>query len=168
MNEYQIIGKFRRVISEEVKTAYEIFVEENAIPQKLASKNQDIISQVTDEQTDLGFHDFIQKRDDISENEINEQIRDYVNDNYDNNFFMVKIEEKINQDQLREELTEELVLNLTNTEPYNVVPREYWYSQARRVSTIKELAEYTNTDGLEAFTEKYATDWEEIAKENQD
>lgn len=173
MNETQVRENFgnvveflRSVVLEKVSAAYERFVEENEIPQKLSS-NRDVINQVTDEQTDLGYDDFIQKED-VSQNEINDQVRDYVNDNYDSDFFMSKIAEKINYDQLQEELTEDLILNLMNTEPYNVVSREYWYSQARRVPNIKELAEYIKTDGLEPFTEKYAPDWEEIAKQNQD
>lgn len=168
MNENQAIGNvitfLHAVIYEKVSDAYERFREENSIPQKSTS-NKDVINQVTDEQTDLGYNDFIQQKE-LSPDDINNQIRDYVNENYDSDFFIVKIAEKIDYDELREELIEDLLLSLINTEPYNVVPREYWNNQARRVPNIKELAEYSKTDGLEPFVEKYAPEWEEIAKEN--
>src|SRR5699024_442980 len=105
---------------------------------------------------------------DLSQEDMNDQVRDYVNENYDDDFLIVKVTEKVDYESLREELIEDLLLNLMNREPYNVVPREYWNNQARRVPNVKELSEYTKTDGLEPFVEKYAPEWEEIAKENED
>lgn len=167
MNENQIRENFRAVIFDKTNDTFGIFLNESAMPQKLELQ-ENVIYKVTEEQTDLAFDDFMQEVDQVSEDEINDLVRDYVNENYDTDFLMVKIEEKIDYDQIREELTDDLMLNLRNTEPYNVVPREYWYTQSRRVQNVEELAEYTKTDGLEPFTEKYAPDWEEIAKQNQD
>lgn len=168
MEENQALGNvityLQDVILEKVTNAYEMFMEENSIPQKSAD-HKDVINQVTDEQTDLGYNDFIKSKD-LSQENINDQVREYVNANYDSEFFIVKVAEKIDYDEIRESLVEDLLLNLINTEPYNVVPREYWNNQARRVPNIKELAEYTKTDGLEPFVERYAPEWEEIAKEN--
>jgi len=169
MNENKIREDFRSVILEKVEEAFEIILDESSVPENLVPYEV-ITFQVADEQTDLSFADFMDKADDVSENEINDQVRGYVNEEFDSNFFVVKIEEKIDYDQIQEELREELILLLRNTEPYSGIPREYWYNQARRVQSTEELASYSkmDADGLEMFTEKYAPDWEEIAKENQD
>lgn len=154
------------VIYEKVSEAYDRFIDENAIHQKSES-NRRVVHQVTDEQTELGYHDFMQRKN-LSQEDVNDQLRDYVNENYDDDFLMVKVTEKVNYEALREDLIDDLLLNLMNTEPYNVVPREYWNNQARKVPNIKELSDYTKTDGLEPFVEKYAPEWEEIANENKD
>ena len=142
-------------------------VEENSITQK-RSFYQNVVPRVAEEQTDIGYNDFLVSREELQDADINDQIRDYINENYDADFFVVKISEEIDEDRIREELTEDLLLNLTTTEPYRVVPREYWNDKARRVPDIQELSQYTETDGLEPFVEKYAPDWEEIADENQE
>src|SRR5699024_10643206 len=144
MSENQALGNvftfFHDVIYEKVSEAYDRFIDANSIPQKSES-NRKVVNQVTDEQTELGYQDFMQQKD-ISQEDINDQVRDYVNENYDDDFLIVKVTEKVDYEALREELIEDLLLNLMNREPYNVVPREYWNNQARRVPSVKELSEY--------------------------
>lgn len=168
MNENQMKEEFRKVVLEKTEEAFQIYLDDSAIKDNLASYRDDIVHRIAGEQTDLAFDEFLQQVDEVSENEANDQIREYVNEEFDHDFFIVKIEEKINFDQIREEYTDDLLLLLMNTEPYSAVPREYWYTQARRIENIDELAKYNNLEGLEAFVEKYAPEWEEVAKENQD
>src|SRR5699024_5160552 len=154
------------VIYDKVSEAYDRFVDENSIPQKSES-NSRVVAQIADEQTELGYQDIMQQKD-LSEEDINDQVRDYVTETYDDDFLIVKLTEKVDYAALREDRIADLLLNLMNREPYNVVPREYWKNQARRVPDIKELSDYRKTDGLEPFVEKYAPEWEEIANENKD
>src|SRR5699024_11728661 len=93
------------------------------------------VAQIADEQTELGYQDIMQQKD-LSEEDINDQVRDYVNENYDDDFLIVMVTEKVDYEALREDLIEDLLLNLMNTEHYNVIPREYWNNQARRVPEI--------------------------------
>lgn len=167
MNKNQIREEFRKVLLEKVEKAFEIYLGDNAVSKNFAS-SKTVIHQIAEEQTDLAFDEFMQEADEVSENERNDQVREYVDEAFDHDFFVVKIEEKIDFDQIREDYREELLLFLMNTEPYSVVPREYWYTQARRVENIDELSKYASQDGLEVFVEKYAAEWEEVAKENQD
>jgi len=171
MNETQskadTISFFFNVIMDMVSHAYDTFLEEKSITQKRSSY-EDVVNRVAEEHTDIGYNDFVVTRKELEDADINDQIKEYIDENYDTDFFVVKISEEIDEDQIREELTEDLLLTLMNTEPYNVVPREYWNDRARRVSDIQELSQYTETDGLEPFVETYAPDWEEIADEYQD
>lgn len=167
MNENQIRELFRRNILEKVQEAFQVYLDENAVPKKLVS-HQDTTFQITEEQVDLAFEDFMEQLDENPEAEVQDQLKEYVNEQYDIDFFIVKIEEKLDVEQMQEELREELLLLLSNTEPYSVVPREYWYRQALKVQNIEELAKYTAEENLEIFTDKYAPEWEEVEKENRD
>src|SRR5690625_7915826 len=98
MNENKIREDFRSVILEKVEGAFEIILDESSVPANLVPYEV-ITFQVADEQTDLSFADFMDKADDVSENEINDQVRGYVNEACDRNIFVVKVEEKIDNDQ---------------------------------------------------------------------
>lgn len=170
MSENQTIGSdiFRYIksgILNMAAEAYDAFIEENELQQQ-RSEQKDVVYEVADEQTENAYNDFLQTEKQDPE-DINNQIKEYISENYDDEFFMVKISEKVDFDELREDLIDDLLLYLTTTEPYNSLPREYWNNQARRVPYIKELAEYTREGGADYFVEKYAPEWKVIVEQNQ-
>src|SRR5699024_396524 len=146
--------------------AYDAFIEENELYEE-RSNQQNVVYEVTEEQSDYAYNDFIQTENRDKE-DINNKIKEYISVNCDDYFFMVKITEKIDYDKLREDLIEELLLYLTTNEPYNAMPRQYWNGQARRVPHVQELAKYAKTSGVDIFVERYAPEWKAIAEQNLD
>lgn len=164
MNNNQIKGELATEISERVAEAYEMFLEENSISHNMI-QNQSVVDPITDEQTDLCFDEFMEEAEEVSEDEIQDKIRNYVTNTFNYDFLIMKVEQELDIEQILEDLREELVLFLINTEPYGHAPREYWYNQSQKVQEIKELADYADTDGVHLFVETYAPDWEEEVEE---
>jgi len=86
-------------------------------------------------------------------------IKEYVHVSYDYLYFVTKFERYIDLEKILSNLKEELVLQLSNTEPYGYVPSQYWYSKVQRVQSVQELSDYVDGN-LEAFVMKYAENWE--------
>lgn len=167
MNENQAVDKFREGIEVKFGEGYENYLDEQGIPEKLVPKN--VLNNVIDEQVDLGFNEFWEtEKDSIDENNLFEKITEYISENYDSDYVFVKFQEKINEEQIKIDLLDGLVLILSSSEPYSVLSRNYWMQKARMVGSLKELSGYANGDDLEDFIMKYASDWEEIAKENKE
>jgi len=166
MNENEILGDLSTEISERVNAAYEMFLEENSISHNMI-ENQGVVDPITDEQADLCFDEFMEESKGTSEDEMRDKIQEYVKETFDYEFLVMKVEEEIDTEKILEDLREELVLFLINTEPYGSAPREYWYNQSRQVHEIKELADYADTDGVHLFVDKYAPDWAEEVEEEE-
>ncbi|EPM6858967.1 hypothetical protein ACTPGW_002593 [Enterococcus faecalis] len=165
MNEGQLKNIFSEAMRERVNEVFESFIEEKKIPSNFV--NSYVVERITDEQTELGFNDFLSEKNQDSDYELEDGIRDYLIENYDDSYLILQFEGYIDEDKLTEDLQEELVLNLINTEPYGYADRTFWYGKARSVSSLEELAGYVKSNDLLSFVEKYAEDWEEIAQQNQ-
>ena len=164
MNENEIRMLLRQNILEKAERAFEMFLEENSISQNRVS-DKNVVKRIAEEQENLSIGDFMQLADKTSGDEMEDQIKDYVDSTFDEDYLVTKIEEKIDTEDIFETMREELVFLLIKTEPYAAAPKNYWYIQSKRVHDIKELSDYVTTDGLERFIERYATDWEEVAEE---
>lgn len=167
MNENQVKELFREGLQRKFSEGYEAYLEEKGIPENLVDNN--VLSRVVDEQVDLGFDEFWNEEEEsIDENNISDKITEYIKENYDDGYMFVKFQDKINEEQIKLDLLDALVSVLSSSEPYSVLSRNYWMSKARIVDSLKELSGYASGDDLEEFVMKYASDWEEVAKENRE
>src|SRR5699024_717379 len=164
MNENEIRMFLRQNILEKAERAFEMFLEEKSISKNMVS-DKNVAERIAEEQEDLSIGDFMQEANKTSGDEMEDQIKDYVDSTFDEDYLITKIEEKVDTDDIFETMREELVFLLIETEPYASAPKNYWYVQSKRVKGIKELSDYLTTDGLERFIERYATDWKEVADE---
>lgn len=152
-------------LTKRVGEVYSDFKADNEI--KTFNSQPDIPDHVASVQTDLGIDDFFEDRQ-VDENNLDDELEEFLDENYDYDFLYDEVEHEFDEDTFKEYLIDRLVLNLANTEPYRNVETSYWTQKARLIVTIKELAHYAQAeqDGLEEFVENYASDFEQVEKEN--
>ncbi|MBO6438751.1 hypothetical protein EY653_05545 [Enterococcus faecalis] len=98
---------------------------------------------------------------------VKEEVSHFVNAVYDTDFWKKKFEQKLDLEEIRYDLEDELVLFLINTEPYGYAPRTYWDSRVKNVDSLRALGKFVNDD-LEGFIGTYASNWLLDSKEFSD
>ncbi|EGO2713080.1 hypothetical protein IDE33_002623 [Enterococcus faecalis] len=146
---------FSEVMLKSLQSAKENYLEKNGINEKFVYIDLYVLR---DEEVSLGFDDLLKEVNVLSES-LETDINEFVHVSYDYTYFEPKIEKLVDLEKVLTNLKEELVLQLSNTEPYGYVPSQYWYSKVQRVQSVQELGKYVDGD-LEAFVMKYAEDWE--------
>lgn len=122
------------------------------VPQKIANNLQE---DVLDEFMSL---------DETNEETLQEDIRDFLEDNYDVYFLQMEVERYEDEDKIRENLENDFVLAISNAEPYAKVAKGYWVRKVHDVRDLRELQKYMTDEAFDTFVETYAPDWEEAAK----
>ncbi len=122
------------------------------VPQKIANNLQD---DVLDEFMSL---------DETNEETLQEDIKDFLEDNYDVYFLQMEVERYEDEDKIRENLENDFVLAISNADPYAKVAKGYWVRKAHDVRDLRELQRYMTDEAFDTFVETYAPDWEEAAK----
>lgn len=145
---------FERALRIKIEEALENFLEVNQASRKFVSTD---VEQLTAEETELGLDDLLAELADSTQS-LEEDVRDYVDENYDFDYFVVKFDRLLDLEKIRTDLQEELVLRLSNTEPYGYVSSRYWYSRVRQVDSINLLSRFVDSD-LEVFVTDYAENW---------
>lgn len=153
-----VINKLLREKSEE---AVEDYAQKNGI--KLLYINSLAISdKVVNSLEDSAVEEFMETYPKTTADTVNDDASEYINENYDRDFMTNQVEHNINEDEIRENMTDDLVLMVENTEPYgNLDNRSYWLNAANRVQNLGEMQSYINGN-IAVFVERYASDWEEI------
>ncbi|MFG5502033.1 hypothetical protein ACFJYO_16720, partial [Enterococcus faecalis] len=75
---------------------------------------------IRDEEVSLGFDDLVKEVNVLSES-LEVDIKEYVHVSYDYSYFVIKFERYIDLEKVLSNLKEELVLQLSNMEPYGYV-----------------------------------------------
>lgn len=154
---------FRDSIKGLAERYYEDYVNELGIEEKLITP-RDIPLRVVDEIMDVGgFDEFLKYTPDTTEDTLSQDILEFVNENYDSDYFVVKIERLLDEDVIRQNLSEELLKFLENAEGIADVSRSYWIDRISKVNQLKDLAKYATEDGVYEFVEQYAADYQEAA-----
>lgn len=172
-SELDVRGKFKTALAEEIEPAYEEFKRQYNIKTGSSYDQAKVVEEIVDEQTDLGIDDFLDYDNDenaddpLSENNVDERIKDYVEENYDSDFLITNIERKYNFDSARTDAIEEARLYLVNTEPYGNIPDSYWVAILNHVS-LNELLKYINSEDWNGFVEANAPDWQEQLDKDPD
>ncbi|MBT2155141.1 hypothetical protein [Enterococcus faecalis] len=146
---------FSEVMLKSLQLGLDVYLEENHIKAKFVFIDLHVIR---DEEVSLGFDDLVKEVNVLSES-LEVDIKEYVHVSYDYSYFVTKIERYIDLEKILSNLKEELVLQLSNMEPYGYVPSQFWYSKVQRVQSVQELSDYVDGN-LEAFVMKYAENWE--------
>ncbi|MGC3322804.1 hypothetical protein [Enterococcus faecalis] len=146
---------FSEVMLKSLQSAKDNYLEKNHMNEKFVYIDLYVLR---DEEVVLGFDDLVKEVNVLSES-LETDIKEFVHVSYDYGYFEPKIEKCIDSEKVLTNLKEELVLQLSNIEPYGYVPSQYWYSKVQRVQSVQELGKYVDGD-LEAFVMKYAEDWE--------
>lgn len=166
MNDVQIEARFSKALEARIEEGFEIYLEENSIPRKMVGN--EVVSRIYLEQRDLTFPDFLMENESITEENIEDKVGVYIDQNFDDSYLINQFEQVVDEDELRSNLSEELVLSLINTEPYGAISRTEWTEKVRKVSNLKELAIYVETNDLNLFVEKYSPDFESKINEGSD
>jgi len=168
MDKNRVINALRGELLIKAQRSFEIYKQDNKLNQKYLGGQNNIPELVTEEQVDLGKDEFFEYAEDLNENNFVDKVREYVAEQYDDDFMYGCIERKVNSDTIKELLADELVMKLINQEPYGYAPRRYWVDKVNQVHSLKELATYVETEECYEFVEKYASDWEDVMKENRE
>lgn len=144
--------------------AFDYYVDETGISRRYL--NQGAPSEVENEELNDAVDEFMDNIDPDPDN-LREQIQDFLDNEYPMGYLYQEIERYQNQDEIREEMTDDLLLFLNNTEPYGVHQSDelsrYWQRGAANIPSLSEFAKYLSEDGIVSFVEKYCPDWEEVA-----
>lgn len=135
----RIHSVFRKRLSHAVLRELRLFLEDNQIPKELVSVDR-IIQSITDSQADLNTDELVKSvraKGNINFSSINEQIADFIKENYDSDYLTVKISQKVNPNIIKEKIVDDLSEKLSVTSPYKAVERSYWVSKLSRVESCQ-------------------------------
>lgn len=164
----RIHSVFRKRLSHAVLQELRQFLEDNQIPKELVSVDR-IIQSITDIQADLNTDELVKSiraKGNINFSSIDEQVADFIKENYDSDYLIVKISQKVNSNIIKEKIVDDLSEKLSVTSPYKAVERSYWTSKLNRVESIRDLYKYAKTEDLAGLTEKYIPEWKESIDED--
>lgn len=112
---------------------------------------------------DSAIDEFMEVYPKTTEATVIDDAREYVDENYDDSFMYNQVEHFVDEDEIKENMADDLVLTVENTDPYgNVDNSTYWRNAANRVQNLEEMQTYINGE-VAIFVERYAPDWEEVS-----
>lgn len=164
--ERRAIFKFRSLLSKRIAKSMEVYLEDKQIPIELISFNH-LSSILIDEQVELSATDLVNviaTKGELSNDKVNTIIKEFIQENYDNDYLNYKYDEKINSESLKNDVVETLVNQLIITPRYRDVEHAYWSYKLHMVQSTKELYKYAQNEDLEGLTTTYVPEWEEMKK----
>lgn len=101
-----------------------------------------VIQSITDSQVDLNTDELvksIRSKGNINFSSINEQVADFIKENYDSDYLAIKISQKVNPNIMKGKIVDDLSEKLSVTSPYKAVERSYWASKLNRVERVSRI-----------------------------
>ncbi|MDR0289055.1 MAG: hypothetical protein LBH78_03325 [Rickettsiales bacterium] len=161
MEQTQLENAFKEKLLEVFSAKYEEFLEEKGVSKNYVPYN--VFDKVIQAQYE-GVDDFINENKTIAdENNYNDIIQEFVSENYDSEFILMKFEESFNSEEegVAEKLKGDMIIQLINKEPYSRASRSFWEAKVRNLTNFKDIAKYSEGDDLGEFVEIYAPEWKE-------
>lgn len=153
-----VINKLLREKSEE---AVDNYVQDNGIDRRYINSSV-VIGKIVNSLEDSAVEEFMETYPKTKADTVNDDAREYIEENYDRDYMINQVEYNVDEDSVRENMSDDLVLTIQNTDPYgNLDNRSYWLNAANRVQNLGEMQSYINGN-IAVFVERYAPDWEEI------
>lgn len=156
---------FSKQVEEKIEEHLENYLLATGIPSKFVPRV--IVDSLVSQYTTFDFDDFLKNCENRDEADVRTNALYYCNESYKYDLLQKEFDNKMNLEQIRLDLQDELVLMLTNTEPYGYAPRSYWDTRVRKVESVRELGKFIEND-LESFIGKYASSWQYDSKEFSD
>ena len=150
-----------------LERAYQDFMGQNKMPTFICDEGEyhDVVRKIAYKQAGLSVEELIAEYPDLSEENINNRVTEYVLENFDQDFLMSSIDQELNKDSIRNRLVNNIVLILYNMEPYGKAPAGYWLEQVKKIQTIEELGGYIEEANYDELVEEYAEDWQDVLSE---
>ncbi|MBD5430517.1 hypothetical protein [Lactobacillus sp.] len=136
--------------------AQEEYLQQNGLSKEYI--NPTVPSQIVDALSGVATEEFLKYYPDTDEDTLDNNVQEYINQNYNDNFMLSQVEYRQNEDEIKEKMIDKLVMLVANSDKYNGVDRGAVFQQARSISTLRELHSYLTEDGIELFMEKYGLD----------
>lgn len=153
-----VINKLLREKSEE---AVDNYVQDNGIDRRYINSSV-VIGKIVNSLEDSAVEEFMETYPKTKADTVNDDAREYIEENYDRDYMINQVEYNVDEDSVRENMSDDLVLTIQNTDPYGDLDnRSYWLNAANRVQNLGEMQSYINGN-IAVFVERYAPDWEEI------
>lgn len=161
----EVQNLMRSELYHKAEIAFEEYVDQTGISRMFL--NQTAPSLVVNDTLDDAVDDFMERVDPVQDT-LREQIRDYLEEEYPMGYMYSEIDRHQDKEEIRSEMTDELLLLLDNTQPYGAANtdalRPYWRRGAANIPSLSEFAKYLSEDGINLFVEKYCPDWEEVTQ----
>ncbi|QIA88498.1 hypothetical protein [Lactobacillus johnsonii] len=145
--------------------AFEEYVDKTGISPRYLNQSAPIL--VANDTLNDAVDDFMKQVDPVQDT-LREQIQDYLNEEYPIGYLSSEIDRRQNEEEIRSEMTDELLLLLDNTLPYAAADTEalapYWGRGIAKIHSLSEFAKYLNEDRIDSFVEKYCPDWKEVTQ----
>lgn len=139
--------------------AMEQYIQNLGVNQQYVDKR--VAEIVADEQTDYATEEFMQWYNKTSEETVQQDVKEYLQETYYIEFLVKQIEYKENEDNIRTNMEDDMCTLLKSTDPYSDLETSQWYQYVHQVRSLRELQEYLSEDSLPRFVEAYAPDWRE-------
>lgn len=150
------------LIRDKAQVALERYREENNLDSRYT--NNAAPNEVADLLKAPATDEFFEMYPDTSEDSLQDDIKTYISENYDADYMLDKVDRRENTDEIKNEMTDDLLMFLNNMPDYCDVDDSYWIKGARRVP-FTEFNNYLSEDGAALFAEKYEPDWRETLAE---
>lgn len=144
------------------------FIENEGLPEDMTNVYMLVPEKVAEIEMQKAVDDFLDITAGINEDNLSEKAMLYVNENYTEDVLYKLIERNIDLDELVEKLSDRLIDQLSETDEYRDVPSSWWITKILGINNRKELSNIIKSGDVEAFVNKYAPDWKEVAAENKD
>ncbi len=161
----EVQNLMRSELYQKTDKAFEEYVDQTGISPRFL--NQDAPTLVANDTLSDAVDDFMERVEPVQDT-LREQIQDYLDEEYPMGYLYSEIDRYQNDEEIRSEMTDELLLYLDNTRPYGAADtdalRPYWVRGATNIPSLSEFAKYLSEDGINLFVEKYCPNWEEVTQ----
>lgn len=153
-------------LTEKADTAIDTYVQNEGFEHRYIDGTV-VEGKIVDALLESAVDEFMEFYPKTTEGTVIDDAREYVDENYDEGFMTNQVEHFVDEDSIRENMADDLVLTVENTDPYgNVDNSTYWRNAANRVQNLGEMQTYINGD-VAIFVERYAPDWEEVSDQSK-
>lgn len=160
-----IVTALKQLLLRKVAYAYEFYMDINGFANRRIRKQSEIVDIIADKHAVMSLEDFKSCNPEVPTERYYNAIENYVDANFDEKYLQALIERELDFDAIKEDLREEAAMQLGDIRPYHYLPNTFWYSKMFLVLDIQELVTYASGKGLTYFTERYAPEWEDRARE---
>lgn len=149
---------------------YTEFVYNRNYTNEIIAENESIIEKIADQQTDLAIDEFMSTTGNLTEDNLKDKSLEYVQESFDEETLKQLIEWGMKDKvlEINQNLGEQLVDLLKEHPVLGLVDVNFWATIINQVPDTDVFGQYVSSLDLEAFADKYAPEWREIAMEQRD
>lgn len=157
----QIKSMLGTIYLEKLTEAFNRLVEMEQFPNHIISEYSNVPKQVATRETENAIEDFLSIVKNVNENNLEEQIKEYLRNNYSEEEYCNLVKHEFKFDEIKSNLQNDLLNTLIMSPEYKGVPSSWWLLRINKISNLKELSKIVKNVSIEVFIERHAPDWKD-------